>query len=117
MRGRRSVVVPVVCLLIVASLGQPAAQTAQRRSAQVPGLASDADQTDAYWCPMHPGVRSGATGTCPICSMDLVPILPAVAGQYRMDVTVMPGARGRGLGGLRLRISDPAGKPPSGYVT
>lgn len=34
-----------------------------------------------------------------------------------MDVTVMPGAHGRGLGGLRLRLSDPAGKPVSGFVT
>jgi hypothetical protein len=29
----------------------------------------------------------------------------------------MPGAHGRGLGGLRLRLSDPAGKPAPAFVT
>lgn len=29
----------------------------------------------AYWtCSMHPSVKGGAPGTCPICAMDLVPV-------------------------------------------
>lgn len=27
-----------------------------------------------YYCPMHPQIRQDAPGTCPICSMDLVPL-------------------------------------------
>jgi Cu(I)/Ag(I) efflux system membrane fusion protein len=30
--------------------------------------------TDAYYCPMHPQIRAGAPGTCPICFMKLEPI-------------------------------------------
>jgi hypothetical protein len=109
---------PVVCLLMAASLGQPAAaQTPPPSTGQTVDLVKDADGTDAYWCPMHPGVRSGTTGKCPICSMDLVPVLPSVAGEFRMDVTVIAGAHGRGLSGLQLRLSDPAGTPASGFVT
>ena len=29
---------------------------------------------DAYFCPMHPQIRSPAPGTCPICFMKLEPI-------------------------------------------
>ena len=30
---------------------------------------------DRVWtCPMHPGVRRPEPGTCPVCSMDLVPV-------------------------------------------
>jgi Cu(I)/Ag(I) efflux system membrane fusion protein len=29
----------------------------------------------AYWtCPMHPGVKQGEKGACPLCGMDLVPV-------------------------------------------
>lgn len=46
--------------------------------------------------------------------MDLVAIGPPLTGEYRMDVAVMPGTRGRGLGGLRLVLRDPEhGKPVS----
>ena len=39
--------------------------------------------------------------------MDLVPIAPPRAGEYRLDVTVQPAARGGGAAGLTLRIRDP----------
>jgi hypothetical protein len=78
----------------------------------------EADAPDAYWCPMHPGVRSGATGKCPLCSMDLVAIVPSRIGEYRMQVAVVPGAQGRGLGGLRLVFTDPAnGRAVSDLLT
>ena len=44
---------------------------------------------------------------CPICAMDLVPIAPPRAGEYRLDVTPQPAAKGRGAAGLTLRIRDP----------
>jgi Cu(I)/Ag(I) efflux system membrane fusion protein len=34
---------------------------------------------DYYTCTMHPSVRSKTPGKCPICSMDLVPVLKKVA--------------------------------------
>jgi hypothetical protein len=78
----------------------------------------DTELPDAYWCPMHPGVRSGGTGKCPLCSMELVVIRPPRLGEYRMDVAVTPGAQRRGLGGLRLVLRDPTdGTPVSDLLT
>ncbi len=34
---------------------------------------------DYYTCTMHPSVHSKTPGKCPICSMDLVPVLKKVA--------------------------------------
>src|SRR5262249_59821864 len=34
---------------------------------------------DFYTCTMHPSVHSKTPGKCPICSMDLVPVLKKVA--------------------------------------
>src|SRR5436189_4850028 len=35
-----------------------------------------------YWtCSMHPSVRSKAPGKCPICSMELVPVMKTDKGQ------------------------------------
>jgi hypothetical protein len=72
-------------------------------------IVRDTDAPDAYWCPMHPDVRSGTTGKCPLCTMELVPIPPPKLGEYGMDVTVLPEGRGRGLSGLRLAIREPEG--------
>lgn len=73
---------------------------------------------DAYWCPMHPGVRSSAAGKCPLCSMDLVVIKPPRVGEYRMDVDVTPGAQRRGIGGLHIVLRDPdSGVPVSDLLT
>lgn len=33
-----------------------------------------AHQGTIYYCPMHPQIRQNKPGTCPICSMDLVPL-------------------------------------------
>ncbi len=70
-------------------------------------IVRDTDAPDAFWCPMHPGIRSGTIGSCPICAMALVPMPPPRIGEYRMDVAVTPGAGGRGLGGLRITIREP----------
>jgi Cu(I)/Ag(I) efflux system membrane fusion protein len=45
-----------------------------------PGGTTVADgNVDYYTCTMHPSVRSKTPGKCPICSMDLVPVLKKVA--------------------------------------
>src|SRR5271165_651836 len=45
-----------------------------------PGGATVADSNvDYYTCTMHPSVHSKTPGKCPICSMDLVPVLKKVA--------------------------------------
>ncbi len=69
-------------------------------------LLRDLDAPDAYWCPMHPDVRSSAPGKCPICGMALVPIPPPRLGEYRMDVAATP-ARGGGLSKLRITLREP----------
>ncbi len=50
--------------------------------------AAHAEGDVAYWaCSMHTSVRSAESGTCPICSMDLVPVTEqeAATGVVRMD--------------------------------
>lgn len=81
-------------------------------------LVGPTDLEDAFWCPMHPDVRSARAGACPICSMTLVPIPAPQIGEYRMDVTVTPGPGARGMSGLRLLIRDPeSGAPVSSFAT
>ena len=80
-------------------------------------IVRDTDAPDAYWCPMHPDVRAGAGGRCPICGMALVPIPPPRIGEYRMDVAVTPGPRGAGAARLRITVRDPAtGKPVPAFA-
>ena len=35
----------------------------------------DGGDVDYYTCTMHPSVKSKDPGKCPICSMDLVPVM------------------------------------------
>ena len=64
------------------------------------------DLPDVFWCPMHPDVRSGTAGKCPLCRMDLVPMPPPKLGEYRMDVTLERNTGG--MTGMRLAIREPA---------
>ena len=108
---------------IVSRGARPLSQTSDAAMFALPGgtrveILRDSEAPDAYWCPMHPGVRSGATGKCPLCSMELVVIRPPSTGGYRMDVGVTLGAQRRGLSGLRLVLRDPAnGAPVSDLLT
>jgi Heavy metal binding domain len=67
---------------------------------------SDAPR-DAFWCPMHPNVRSPQAGKCPVCSMDLVPIPPPRIGQYRLEVTRDGTGRTRQARTYRFVVRDP----------
>src|SRR5260370_40578857 len=49
---------------------------------------------DYYTCTMHPSVHSKTPGKCPICSMDLVPVLKKVAN----DSTAKENSNGAGKG-------------------
>ena len=81
-------------------------------------IVRDLDAPDAFWCPMHPDIRSAVAGKCPLCRMELVPIPPARVGEYRMDVAVTPAAGGRGASKLRLTIRDPVtDRPVSSFAT
>jgi catechol 2,3-dioxygenase-like lactoylglutathione lyase family enzyme len=68
----------------------------------------DVEAPDAFWCPMHPDVRSATPGKCPICAMTLVPIPPARLGEYRMDVAIGAG-RGGGISRLKISVREPDG--------
>jgi hypothetical protein len=74
----------------------------------------DLDREDAYWCPMHPDVRSPDQGTCRLCGMDLVAIPPPTIGEYDLDVVPLRGSRGETTGfDLAVRapgIGDPVTK-------
>ena len=99
----------------VASLGRrgvaPSRQTAES-AMFVEGevaieIVRDTDRPDAFWCPMHPDVRSASIVKCPFCSMDLVPIPPRTFGHYRLDVRQIPNAAGTGVRALELAIRHP----------
>jgi hypothetical protein len=69
-------------------------------------LVRDYEAPDAYWCPMHPDVRSSTPGTCPVCRMQLVPIPPPAIGEYRMDLAATPAAGGA-VSTLRITLREP----------
>jgi Cu(I)/Ag(I) efflux system membrane fusion protein len=52
------------------------------------------DKNIAYWtCPMHPQVKQGGPGQCPVCGMDLVPVYNKEGGRISVDA-----AKGKLLG-------------------
>lgn len=55
-----------------------------------------------YTCSMHPSVKSATPGTCPICSMDLVPVTKqeVQSGSIRID------ARRRQLIGVTTKLAE-----------
>jgi catechol 2,3-dioxygenase-like lactoylglutathione lyase family enzyme len=70
-------------------------------------IARDTDRPDAFWCPMHPDVRSASPASCPLCSMALVPIPPPTLGHYRLDVTQVPKRSRKGTERLRVAVRHP----------
>jgi hypothetical protein len=61
---------------------------------------------DAYWCPMHPDVRSPVPGSCTRCGMTLVPIPPPVFGDYRLRVG--SSRLGQNRDRLSMEVIDPS---------
>src|SRR5712692_6203975 len=87
---RITVIISVLALFGAASCSKPRTPS---------GKASNID----YWtCTMHPSVHSKDPGKCPICSMDLVPVMkknsgaspPASASPSAGNMQGMPGMPG-----------------------
>lgn len=60
----------------------------QAGTATATGQKHDQDEIQHWTCSMHPSVQKSEPGTCPICSMGLVPVLRSEAetGVIRVDV-------------------------------
>ena len=105
-----------VVSLLVSHGAKPIRQTDDSRLFPTDGagveIVRDLDAPDAFWCPMHPDIRSSVHGKCPLCGMELVPIPPPRLGEYRMDVSFTPGAGGLGAARFRITIRDPATNDP-----
>jgi Heavy metal binding domain len=69
-------------------------------------IVRETDLPDAFWCPMHPDIRTAHPDKCPLCGMPLVAIPPPRLGEYRLDASLTPAAPGR-PGSLRLVVRDP----------
>src|SRR5258708_20509884 len=61
----------VLVSLVLSGCSKPAGKTT-----------ADAD-VDYYTCTMHPSVHSKDPGKCPICSMDLVPVMKKVSNETK----------------------------------
>jgi hypothetical protein len=86
------------------------------RSGATVEIVRDTGRPDAFWCPMHPDVRSPGHGKCPICFMALVPIPPPRLGEYKIDVTLVP-RTGGGASGLQIAVRDPeTGDPVKQFI-
>ncbi|HZR79036.1 MAG TPA: efflux RND transporter periplasmic adaptor subunit [Chthoniobacterales bacterium] len=64
---------------------------------------------DYYTCTMHPSVHAEAPGKCPICGMDLVPVMKKTASPSQSDSSTSSGMQGMaGMPGMQ------SSKPKSG---
>jgi len=50
-------------------------------------IRESSSDVEYYTCPMHPSVKSETPGRCPICGMDLVPVIPDATGSVSIDQT------------------------------
>ena len=84
------------------------AATFRLPSGSIVEIVRDNDRPDAYWCPMHPDVRSPGTGKCPLCGMALVEIPPLRPGEFRLDARLIARPDG-GASRVQLAVRDPDG--------
>src|SRR2546423_1996397 len=66
---------------------------------------------DYYTCTMHPSVHAEAPGKCPICGMDLVPVMKKTS-DASPSASAPPG--GGGMQGTAGMPGMQSGKPMSG---
>src|SRR5437870_681394 len=72
---RITVIIAVLALFVAASCSKPRTPS---------GKDSNVD----YWtCTMHPSVHSKDPGKCPICSMDLVPVIKRSGGEGKSSAS------------------------------
>src|SRR5437762_11772090 len=62
---------------------------------------------DYYTCTMHPSVHAEAPGKCPICGMDLVPVMKEAGGESKPQAP--PGTEATKSGGGMENMSSTAG--------
>src|SRR5688572_31055412 len=98
---RRSALIAAIVLVIANS----AAGRVQQASGAPQG-------TNAFWCPMHPDVRSNTAGRCHICAMELVLIPPPTVGNYRLHVGQVLREGGAGVRALRIEVRHPTTAEP-----
>lgn len=75
------------CLVILALLLGACGDGRREASPPPADAPSIGDEISHYTCPMHPSVHEAHPGSCPICGMDLVPVLTSEAkdGVVRVD--------------------------------
>jgi Cu(I)/Ag(I) efflux system membrane fusion protein len=98
---RRCTEITTVVLLIAFGAGTglfgDASHTTDTPSVKEP--VSVAGENGEWTCGMHPSVRMSEPGKCPICNMDLVPVLEQ-SGSSKGPVTIELGERARMLAGV-----------------
>ena len=89
-----------ISVAVLIAVAWAAATSADRF--QSPGV-----RRNAFWCPMHPEIRSPDPGKCPLCSMELVRIPTPAHGSYELEATQIPRAGGKGTQSLQIQIRHP----------
>jgi Cu(I)/Ag(I) efflux system membrane fusion protein len=77
------------------------------------GASGKQSNVDYYTCTMHPSVHAKEPGKCPICSMDLVPVMKKEAGEST------PQSQGEEMSGMQGMPGMPGlkgGEKPSEFV-
>src|SRR2546430_4333845 len=69
---------------------------------------------DYYTCTMHPSVHAEAPGKCPICGMDLVPVMKKTSGA---SPSPSPPSSGGGMQGMADMPGMQSGKQTSGATS
>ena len=113
--GRIAVIISLLALFDAASCSKPRASSGK-------------DSNIDYWtCTMHPSVHSKDPGKCPICSMDLVPVLKKRGSEAKPSPPQeqqMKGSEMKGMSGMQGMSGMPgmkegemkAGEKPSEFV-
>ena len=79
-------------------------------------ISATSEGIDYYTCSMHPSVKSTVDGTCPICSMDLIPVMKT--GKENAGTVVVDGEKRQRIGvtvetvkkGMFIKTIKAAGK-------
>src|ERR1700675_2940350 len=64
------------------------------------GKSSKPPDVDYYTCTMHPSVHAEAPGKCPICGMDLVPVMKKDSGSSPSASAPPSGGAMQGMAGM-----------------
>src|SRR6059058_4512569 len=76
-----------------------------------PNQSTKPPDVDYYTCTMHPSVHAEAPGKCPICGMDLVPVMKKTPGA---SPSASPSSSGGGMQGMPGMPGMQSGNQTSG---